>query len=587
MDTRYILLISNEAEARRLRAAWILNAGMDVIPLSTLRQGIHTMRVVRPALIICKRALPDGDADDLIQNLRSSGEFADIPVMVMTSENEEEHESDLLKMGAVVVLSDGLGEREYLESIRQTLQAFVQEKNADLQGITGQLARLDILELIRQIAADHGNGLISIDGAVPMELHLLEGQIVHARHGITVGKKALFRCLRIADASYHFFGQRFESQPTVEGDLEELLDEARQSNQRLMANFHRLPQLHQRLKILFSDELKNTHLIAEAQACLEVIRRYPLVKDFLDHFNVPDTVCYEYLITFIERGFIKVLPQSRRVAVLVDSSCDMGASTLETLKIQMIPLKVDVEGEIQIADHPRKLSDLFDIKPRLLARAQVLPTYPHAYLDLCRQRVSEKDCLILFPSTELVPIREQAQKDMDQLRTLGYEGQPLMANELNTTETGSFSLGVGLLAEAAASWALEGQAIETIVENLRRLEQHLTVVVRVHSGRGLLAPRGAAQSLMLCRGGVFRPIARLGRGESTDEPFLNQIRERINPANRLRIALGHVANAWDANHLSEFIVENLPDAVISVHELGPVTARFLGENALLMAFLQS
>ncbi len=86
-----------------------------------------------------------------------------------------------------------------VSTIKEIVDLNISSSSEDSGSITGQLARLDIVELIREMAKEHGSGCISIDGSVPMEIHLDQGNVVFARHGITIGKKALFRCLRIAE----------------------------------------------------------------------------------------------------------------------------------------------------------------------------------------------------------------------------------------------------------------------------------------------------------------------------------------------------------------------------------------------------
>lgn len=581
-----ILYLSNQFEARKRMVLLLTQADCEVLPASTMKQGLDFLRIVKPDLILCKMVLPDGEADTLIQTLKTSKEFEAIPIVVLSLEPDQQREAKILKLGASTVLHLNDPDDFVVTTIKEIAELNLSSSAEDSVSITGQLARMDIVELIREMAKEHGSGLISIDGSERMEIHLDQGNVVFARHGITIGKKALFRCLRIAEAAYHFTPQSFEGEPNVSGDLDALIEEARESNQKLMANSHRFPIAHHRLKINFTEELKRTKLRPEARAALEVIKRYPMVKEYLTHLNLPDTDCYEYLLSFKERGFIDITENQRPICILTDSSCDLGIGVLKWNQIEMIPMKLRVDDQTEIADSPNQLDQVLQLSPRQLSQATALPVSENAFLTRTMARVATEDCLCLLPSTHLVPTHQNEISDLRKLIRIGIDGRPLMVNELVYLETNTFSLGLGLLALKAAQFRQEGMLIEAIRDQLLSLQERLYVLVAVEEGSSALAPKGNARQVLSWHHGAFHAIAKLPRDDATHACFLEHIDDRIDSDAKLQIAIGQVKNQWEAGKLGDFLEESKPLAQITTYPLGPVTSYLLGNKALAVAFLQ-
>jgi len=585
MSIAQILYVHNEPREKKQEILNLIENDFEVVPASTTEKALGYVRIDTPDLIMCNINLPDGDADNLIQSLKTSLDFQEIPISVMLKEPQPEDEARLRRLGASGFVYHNDSARDYLTTVKEMINLHRSSKAENVSGITGQLARMGIIDLIRQLAADHGSGIISIDGQVTMEIVLRNGAIIHAKHGITVGKKALFRCLRIAEAAYHFKRQNDEIEPTIEGDLHSLIEEARLTNQRLMANFHRLPQSHHRIKIIYSDELRTTNLRAEARAALEVIKRHPRVKDYLDYLNLPDTICYEYLLTFKERNFIDFITEQRPVALIVDSSCDLGTEHLESMGIGVVPLKIMMDRK-EITDHPRNLGDLFSLKPKQYARVELAPTMDDLYLNKNREFISTFDCLNILPSDQAVPIHRIARRQLKKLSKEGLNGQPLMANELMALRSTSLSLGVGLLVRRAIALIEDGHSIESIYEKLERAKDSLHVMFAVVPGKSQLAPKANASNIFVWRGESFQAIERATDEEEIRESLLQQLQLRIDPRSRLQLAVGHVNNSWQANKLRDHLEQSNHASSASLHELGPITGRWLGEGALELAFLQ-
>jgi DNA-binding response OmpR family regulator len=235
-----ILFAENTWENRKKWLLLLTEEDYEVLQTGDLSSALRLLRVCPPQLVIAPMNLPDGDAFSFVGHLRGIREFAEIPFLCLSDNLSTERQMLLQKAGVTGFFDQTESPSRFLELVKEQIQLHLPGFQEGPQGITGNLAKLSIHDLLLQLAQRHGSGKISIDGNREMSIYLNEGQVVHARHGITVGKKALFRCLHIAEATYHFQRSIPAIQPTIgESSLSELIREATLSNQKLMTGMHK------------------------------------------------------------------------------------------------------------------------------------------------------------------------------------------------------------------------------------------------------------------------------------------------------------------------------------------------------------
>lgn len=582
MTVRNLLLVHPDHETKRRISKLLLDHDCEIIPARTTRQALGYIRVRSPHLVLTAEHLPDGDVENLIQSLRGSHEWNLVPILVLAADANETHLNALERAGATAVLPSHWDSDTMWEMIRTLTDVRVRQEEQNALGISGQLARFGIVELIQEMAKEHGSGLISIDGALPMKIYLRAGNIVHAQHGITIGKKALFRCLRIADAAYHFKGAVFDLEATIEGDLNQLIQEARASNQKLMANFHQMPQPQHRIKIVSWEQMDSIKFTAEARAALEVIKRYPLVRDYLDHLNLPDLVCFEYLITFKERGLIDIITQHRPTAIISDSSCDLGFGQLDQLNVQYVTLRLTNDGG-EIADSPRYLPRLNELGKKGTFKISHLEG--HGIADKNASLVPDKDCLNLLSAAIDPAYQSLCLKELEKMTKIGFNGQPLMANELVTWVSGQFSVGLAALIQFAAQAAASGDAIETIVEKLERFKKRLHVLYIFPATKGLLGGK-ATFEIQSWTGTEFKNLVKLGKGEELADQLIKIMTNRYSTSTPIQILIGHAGAEKQGQALLKKINQTFEQGKSQLLAMGPVSTNHLGLGTIGLAFYE-
>lgn len=89
---RMILLVEDDADAREIYAAALIQAGFSVITATHGAEGVHLARKARPQLILMDLRMPLMDGRSSLQYLRSDPETRSIPVWALSAFLDDEED---------------------------------------------------------------------------------------------------------------------------------------------------------------------------------------------------------------------------------------------------------------------------------------------------------------------------------------------------------------------------------------------------------------------------------------------------------------------------------------------------------------
>lgn len=582
----HVLFVEKNFETKQKVVVTLYANGFEALPVSNTNEALALLRVSRFDLVITASHLPDGDADNLIQTMKAAPALSQVPIVVSAQRFTQEEEKHYRTIGASATVALGEDTAEWIRKIRSLVNLHQKETRHTQKGISGQLAQTPISDLIAQLASEEGTGVLYIDGQVPMEIHLVDGQISHARHGITVGFKALCRCLLIAEAAYHFQKTTHGDEVTIKGSLEQLLSSARNANQKLMANSHRLPKSRYRVRIVESNIWENTKLKPEARASLEIIRKYPRIGNYLDRLNLPDVVCYEYLLTFAEKGVIEFVTESKPVQIITDSSCDIPFETLQDLSVITLPVKVQSGKNVFQSFRPREEDKLYAQKAKVLEQCQLLMPDETAIHQRFEALLTDFDCLTITAAASKIPLYNRIVTCADRLHNDGFEGRSLLANELVVLNSHTLSIGLGLVVRYAVNLAKEGLQSEQIEERVLQAIARLHLFFVVNPESSFLVKKGNAPVILGWDGMEITKFMRLNKGVDPVPLLFEEANKRIDAKSRLHLAFGHVHNGSGLEKLSDTFKGKYGMAKPLIASIGPTTGYMLGKGAYGVAFFQ-
>jgi DNA-binding response OmpR family regulator len=117
-----ILIIDDISEFRRLTKAILLNK-YDV---ESAENGIDALSLLQngniPDLIVCDLLMPVLGGKDFVEQIKSSGAFKDIPVIILSSIDKSDEKIKLINMGANDYLEKPYNPAELLARIDNLLK---------------------------------------------------------------------------------------------------------------------------------------------------------------------------------------------------------------------------------------------------------------------------------------------------------------------------------------------------------------------------------------------------------------------------------------------------------------------------------
>jgi sigma-B regulation protein RsbU (phosphoserine phosphatase) len=150
-----ILLIDDDANARRSISAFLSDSGFQIIEAATGTEGVSLFQNAKPDLVVCDLKMLDMDGLDVITEVVSKS--ANIPVIVISAGGEIADAVQALRLGAADYLMKPIKDLEVLEySVRRGLKqaALIAENLAyskQLESTNSQLRRsLDLLRMDQQ-----------------------------------------------------------------------------------------------------------------------------------------------------------------------------------------------------------------------------------------------------------------------------------------------------------------------------------------------------------------------------------------------------------------------------------------------------
>jgi CheY-like chemotaxis protein len=118
-----VLLVDDDAGSRLFARAVLEKRGYTVLEAEDGVEALHRLRHEEPvALVIADLNMPHMDGLELLWEMRGSPEWAGVPVLVLTGENDEVLEAKLIDEGADDYVCKPLEPRLFLARVKATIR---------------------------------------------------------------------------------------------------------------------------------------------------------------------------------------------------------------------------------------------------------------------------------------------------------------------------------------------------------------------------------------------------------------------------------------------------------------------------------
>lgn len=117
-----VLLVEDDSDVRSILSILLQKEMFDVIEAENGLEGLEQVYEHNPSFIICDLMMPVMDGREFIVKMQNNANTRDIPIIVLTAVDDEDHEIDLIDLGAVDFVSKAASSSVLVSRIRRALK---------------------------------------------------------------------------------------------------------------------------------------------------------------------------------------------------------------------------------------------------------------------------------------------------------------------------------------------------------------------------------------------------------------------------------------------------------------------------------
>ena len=177
-------------------------AGYSVTTASDGADALSKIEFSIPDLILTDTRLPRLDGYELVRRLKEHAEFAQLPVVFLTSQKSIEDKIRGLELGVEDYLTKPIFVRELIARVNLLLARRTQEKMATVMPtsrrtrLSGSLEDMGVVDLLQTFEVSRKSGIARIhDGRRETRVYFRDGKVVDAELGQLRGEEAVYRAL--------------------------------------------------------------------------------------------------------------------------------------------------------------------------------------------------------------------------------------------------------------------------------------------------------------------------------------------------------------------------------------------------------
>jgi two-component system KDP operon response regulator KdpE len=174
MDAGRILIVDDEVPIRRLLRTTLSAQRFEVLEAGNAALALAQLKQQRPDLVLLDLGLPDRDGLELLRDIRA---LSEVPVIVLSSRDQENGKVQALDGGADDYVTKPFGAEELMARIRAALRHRLQQQGARPVFRAGRLS-VDLVR--RQVLLGDSELHLS-----PKEYDILQQLVIHAGKVLT------------------------------------------------------------------------------------------------------------------------------------------------------------------------------------------------------------------------------------------------------------------------------------------------------------------------------------------------------------------------------------------------------------------
>lgn len=207
MPKKNLLLVDADPRSLRVLEISLRKAGYNVAAGQDGTSALEMLELARPDLILSDTRLPGMDGFALVEEIRKNADWAEIPIIFLSSDQSVESKVNGLERGVEDYLTKPIYIKEIIARVNLVLQrkqrAGLEERSTGKTRFTGSLADMGLVDLLQTIDNSKKSGVLYLtsgdQGAV---VYFREGTLVDAELGTLRGERAVYRTLLWNDGTF-------------------------------------------------------------------------------------------------------------------------------------------------------------------------------------------------------------------------------------------------------------------------------------------------------------------------------------------------------------------------------------------------
>ena len=121
LANKSVLIVDDSPTVQNFVAMSLKPKGFDTIKASNGEEALEKLKLVDVTLVITDLNMPEMDGITLVQRLRNSEDYKEVPIIILSSLTDDEYVSNGLKVGANSYMFKPFKPNELLEEVIQLL----------------------------------------------------------------------------------------------------------------------------------------------------------------------------------------------------------------------------------------------------------------------------------------------------------------------------------------------------------------------------------------------------------------------------------------------------------------------------------
>lgn len=209
MAKQKLLLVDADPRSVRVLEVSLKKAGYSVTTAKDGLDALSKVEVSSPDLVLSDTRLPNLDGYALVRRLKERPEWANIPVVFLTSQKSVEDKIRGLELGVEDYLTKPIFVRELLARVNLLLARKTQENIATRTTsggrtrFSGSIEDMAVVDLLQTFEVSRKSGVVHLkSGTQRAQIYFREGKIVDAEVSRLRGEEAVYRTLIWNEAEF-------------------------------------------------------------------------------------------------------------------------------------------------------------------------------------------------------------------------------------------------------------------------------------------------------------------------------------------------------------------------------------------------